>query len=167
MSPQAFTLKDHKMYDKGIHTDWKNLTFEQATSADRINCLSTRGLFLRASDFKDIGGFYPRILPHYLSDYEFTIRAYRKGFSLRVEPFLEILVNEETTGYHSFQVRSFGDFIKKFFSKKSAMNPLYWTSFVLLACPWRWKILCLYRVWERSARAIASAFCKTVAPAVK
>lgn len=65
----------------GVYADLKKLTFRQAKTKDEINCLSTRGLFLRVKDFKKIGGFYPKLLPHYLSDYEFTIRAYKKSLT--------------------------------------------------------------------------------------
>src|SRR3546814_4691694 len=41
---------------------------------------------LDAAMFKASGGFRPRWLPHYLSDYEFTLRLQRKGVRLAVEP---------------------------------------------------------------------------------
>lgn len=43
------------------------------------NCCSTRSLFMTGKTYKDIGGFHPFLLPHYGSDYEYTIRAVRKG----------------------------------------------------------------------------------------
>jgi GT2 family glycosyltransferase len=67
--------KNNKHVDSGVCVDWDKLTFNQAKNKEEINCLSTRGLFLTVEDFLDIGGFHPVILPHYLSDYEFTIRA--------------------------------------------------------------------------------------------
>ncbi len=160
MLPQAYTQKGDELHDGGIYADWKNLTFNRANSPDKINCLSTRGLFVRASDLLDIGGFHPMILPHYLSDYEFTIRAFRKGYSLKVAPSLKIWVNHTTTGFHSFPSESFREFAAKFFSKKSAHNPFYWSAFIFLACPWRWKPLNLVRVWERCARALGYVLLK-------
>jgi GT2 family glycosyltransferase len=54
-----------------------------ACEGEAANCASTHALFLRVADFLDIGGFHPVLLPHYGSDYEFTIRAWRKGYHIR------------------------------------------------------------------------------------
>ena len=67
--------------ESGYNVDLKTLSFSHASSSSDINCLTTRGLFLRWRDFVDIGGFHPKILPHFLSDFEFTIRAYKKNYS--------------------------------------------------------------------------------------
>ena len=112
------------------------------------DCLSTRGLFLYVKDFKKIGGFYPKLLPHYLSDYEFTIRAKRKGYNLIVNRELKLFVDESQTGYHDVLFeKSYINFIKKYFSKKNPSNPLTWTAFIILAAPLKWKIPILIRVW--------------------
>ncbi len=147
---QSYNLKDGKLTDVGVHANWKRITFNQAVSSDQINCLSTRGLFMRIEDFFEVGDFYPTLLPHYLSDYEFTIRAYRKGMSLMTDSSLKILVNEDTTGYIEFEQDSFIKNMKQNFSNKSMMNPIAWTVFIALACPWPWKISGWLIVWKRS-----------------
>lgn len=126
---QCYNQKTRELIDAGVHVDWRRLAFEHAATPEEINCLSTRGLFLRVSDFFDIGGFYPKLLPHYLSDYEFTIRAQRKGMKLMTNHSLRLWLNEDTTGYRQFKNGSFIDFLKKYFSKKSALNPLVLTIF--------------------------------------
>jgi GT2 family glycosyltransferase len=151
----CYSRDTHELCDFGVTADWSQLTFNRASNGDLISCLSTRGLFIRAEDFLELGGFYPKLLPHYLSDYEFTYRAYRKGFSLVIEPALEVFLDTDATGYGRVRHDSFFVFLKKYFSAKSMMNPLAWTSFVLLACPWRWKLCNLYRVWRNSIRFIA------------
>jgi GT2 family glycosyltransferase len=65
--------------ETGVTADLRRLTFKISNSADSINCLPTRGLFAHWRDVRRIGGFHPRILPHYLSDYEYTIRAHKLG----------------------------------------------------------------------------------------
>lgn len=143
----CYSKQDRLLIDAGVHVDWSRLSFEKASTPEQINCLSTRGLFLRAEDLFEIGGFYPRLLPHYLSDYEFTIRAHRKGMKLMTDPSLKLWVDEEATGHHKLYSGSLFVFFRRVFSKKSAFNPIIWTSFIALSCPWKWKILNLLRVW--------------------
>lgn len=143
----CYSRDNMRLLDAGVHVDWKRLTFDQASSPDQINCLSTRGLFLRIADFFDIGGFYPKLLPHYASDYEFTIRAHRKGMTLMTDPSLRLRVDEEATGNHILKPGdSFFEFVQTLFSIKTVLNPLVWTSFIILACPWNWKIKNILRV---------------------
>ncbi len=144
---QCFSKKTGKLFDAGVHADWKSLTFDQASSPDEINCLSTRGLVMRVGDFLDIGGFYPHILPHYASDYEFTIRAHRKGFRLTTDPRLRLWLDETTTGYHAADSSSLPLSFKKMFSLKSSLNPFIWMIFIGLSCPWRWKLKNLLKIW--------------------
>lgn len=142
----------------GVHVDWRSLTFREATTVDEINCLSTRGLFMAVKDFVALGGFFPKLLPHYLSDYEFTIRAQRRGMKLLAVKSLKIWVDEEATGYHQFDDETFKGFLKKYFSKKSDANPFAWTAFIGLACPWRWKLLNWMRVWYGTTVKLIKAF---------
>ncbi|GLI36598.1 hypothetical protein GHYDROH2_00990 [Geobacter hydrogenophilus] len=148
----AYGKKSGLLIDAGVRVDWKHFVFEQAEKPDLINCLSTRGLFLRVADFLTIGGFHPRILPHYASDYEFTMRAYRLGFKLQTDQSLCLRVDEEETGYHDFRGLSFRAQMRDYFSKKSSVNPIMWTIFILLACPWQWKLLNICRIWGMSMR---------------
>jgi GT2 family glycosyltransferase len=144
---ECYDRKDGKLIDGGIKLDWSLLKFGKPDNAHEINCLSTRGLFLKAKDFIQIGGFYPKLLPHYLSDYEFTIRAKRKGYKLLVDSKLKLNLDLNATGFHSFDKRPSLQLIRKYFSKKSASSPLSWTAFIVLACPWKWKIINIFRIW--------------------
>ena len=97
------------------------------------NCASTRSIFLRASDMKKIGGFHPVLLPHYGSDYEWTIRANRKkNMKILCVSSLKYEVNEATTGDHASKDRT----LKQIFQKRSTSNPIYKTTFCFLASPW-------------------------------
>ncbi|MBW8050453.1 MAG: glycosyltransferase family 2 protein [Cytophagales bacterium] len=135
----------------GIHADWKNLSFNQAKDFSEINCLSTRGLFLRFCDFIEIGGFYPKLLRHYTSDYEFTIRAFSKGFRLMTNHSLKLTINDSAAGGLTLDYKkSSWPFLKILLSRKYTENPIMWSMFILLSCPWKWKLVNIYKVWFRS-----------------
>jgi GT2 family glycosyltransferase len=121
----------------GVKADLEKLTFEVTALNEEINCLATMGLFMRFTDLKQIGGFYPKLLPHYLSDYEFTIRARRKGVQLLASSELSLLLNEGSTGFSMSDLNhlQFPEFIKSYFSNRNNMNPIHWSFFVVLTCP--------------------------------
>ena len=137
--------------ESGLHMDFRSVTVAPAGSPDMINCLSTRGLFLRWGDMKRIGSFHPRLLPHYWSDYEYTIRAARKGIravtdaSVWVEPDLALTGTRDLSGLAGWA------FVREFFSTRCVVNPLYESFFILLACPGRLVLRNLARVWRRAA----------------
>lgn len=159
---QCYDKDTGQLIDPGRHVDWQNLTFNPAASQEEINCLSTRGLFLRVSDFLQLGGFYPRLLPHYLSDYEFTIRASNKGMRLMSDPVLKLWLDRETTGYHSTGNEQFTVIVKRIFSHKSAINPFAWTAFILLVCPQQWKRTNCIAIWKNTVHLLAASFMKTI-----
>jgi GT2 family glycosyltransferase len=153
---QCYNKEDNKFIDAGIHVDWRRFTFEQPLPDRPINCMSTRGLFFRVGDFYSVGGFRPQLLPHYLSDYEFTIRAHRKGMSLTTDPKVTVLLDQSTTGFHRVDNKTFYEAIKTVLSKKSSINPLAMFIFVALACPWSWKLNCWLRIVSRSLSRVWS-----------
>jgi GT2 family glycosyltransferase len=155
----AYGEVSRKLFDGGIHADWKRLKFSLETKPDKINCASTRGLFLYVSDFLTIGGFYPRLLPHYASDYEFTIRAYNKGYTLIPHENLKLYANESATGIFNFRnEKTYGGFLRHLFSKKYTLHPVYYSNFILLACPWPWKIIHVLILWSSSVWKIVKYF---------
>ena len=129
--------------ETGIHADLK--TFSFTTSSENINCLHTRGLFLKWEDFVDIGGFHPIILPHYLSDLEFTIRAYKKGYRCLTTPELTLSYNFDQSD-PPIDYTSFSHFWRSLFSIRQNYNPIYQISFIFLACPVRWIPRNLFKV---------------------
>jgi len=146
-------LRDDKtgmLQETGVEADLRKHTFDPAISPERINCLPTRDLFLRVADLRKIGGFYPWLLPHYWSDYEFTIRAYRKGLKLCTRNNLVISLDSSQTGYRSFEGKNFSVFLRQYFSKKSVLNPVYHTSFVLLTSPWSSWLITVLKIWRNA-----------------
>lgn len=150
--------ESNEIVETGVCADLQHLTFKIADKADQINCLSTRGLFAYWEDILNIGGFYPILLPHYLSDYEYSIRAHRKGFKCVSSEDLLIIPNLETTGYHHIKKKNFNSFLNDYFSKKSASNPIYWSSFVLLTSKSKYMVQNVSRVWIRAGKSIIRAF---------
>jgi GT2 family glycosyltransferase len=138
----------------GAKVDWRDLQFTVAFRIEDIDCFSTRGLFLRMEDLVAIGGFRPRLLPHYLSDYEFTIRARRARYQLLTDPEvrLEHGTVEESATAQPTRLRAY---LRTTFSNRSPDNPLRWTMFILLACPRRFVLHALARTWFRFFRETA------------
>lgn len=150
---QAIAIgNEGQVVDRGVNVNWREYKFRGAENTEMINCLSTRGLFLRMEDFETIGGFHPKLLPHYGSDYEFTIRARRKGFNLAVNEKLYLLMNEYSTGVRKFKSRHMRDYCSHFFSKRSTLNPFYQTMFVVLASDRFVMPLNILRVWVNFLR---------------
>jgi len=143
---QAHT-SDGEFCEAGVFWDWRDFRCTGVPAHEEINCFSTRGLFLYAGDLLKLGGFYPRILPHYLSDYEFTIRAHRKGFALISDPSVSLRFFEALTGIRSTEGLSIWQTLRTNLSIKSSSNPFHWTSFVMLASPRRYLLTNLGRVW--------------------
>ena len=125
------------LFNEWIHADLKTFSFSPTFSSEDINCLATRCLFLKWADFVDIGGFHPIILPHYLSDLEFTIRAYKKGYRCLTTPELTLSYNIDQID-PPIDYTSFSRFWRSLFSIKQNYNPIYQISFIFLACPVRW-----------------------------
>lgn len=95
------------------------------------NMSSTRTFFIKSEDMKRIGGFHPVLLPHYGSDYEYSIRAYKKGLTIRSYEDLNYIMDERTTGNKDRKDLT----IKKLFSKKSQYNPVFRFTYFILTTP--------------------------------
>lgn len=133
----------------GVHVDWRRLKFKGVTDPARVNCQSTRGLFLAASEFVALGGFHPRLLPHYLSDHAFTIRAARRGYELASDPGVRLWYDATTTGVRVVSRASVGAYLRSTLTRRSVANPVYWSTFVFLTSPRRRVPANLFRVWKR------------------
>lgn len=141
----------------GVRVDWRRLRLEPATGPDDTDCFPTRGLFLRATDFLDLGPFHTILLPHYLSDYEFTLRASRRGYRLVSDDSVWLEKNELATGIRERDLTSLRAYLRSVLTIKATKNPLYWSSFVVLASPKRYLLRNLVRVWRRFGRGMLRA----------
>jgi GT2 family glycosyltransferase len=141
----------------GTHVDWKALKFRPAERPEDIGCFPTRGLFLRREDFHALGGFHTILLPHYLSDYEYTLRAARRGYALVSDPSVRLVMDETSTGIRERDLRSGWAYLRSVLTIKATRNPIYWSTFVLLASPRRLLLHNLFRVWRRFAGGFVRA----------
>jgi GT2 family glycosyltransferase len=146
---QLYDLATGEFCEAGVKWDWRKFDWAAVKDGQDINCFSTRGLFLRVRDFMEIGGFHPVMLPHYLSDYEFTQRAHRKGFRLITDPAVSLRYDDKLTGIRSVGGETIISRLRTPFSIRSTDNPIYWSSFVLLASPPLYVPLNLLKVWWR------------------
>jgi GT2 family glycosyltransferase len=145
---QLYDDSHNGFVEAGVHVDWRNLSFVGVSEPARINCFATRGLFQRIDDYLSLGGFHPRLLPHYASDYEYTIRAHRRGRRLITDPRVRLFFNDTATGTRKLRETTLRGHLREVFSKRYVANPWYQSMFVLLACPPRYKLLNLYRTWR-------------------
>lgn len=162
--PQVFNQGSGSIEESGVQADMKKLTFRTATSPQQINCLPTRGLFMRMSVLRRVGDFYPKLLPHYLSDYEFTLRAGRMGVMLQTSPQLLIRFDEDATGFRSFKELTIAEFLSRYFSIKSASNPVYWSTFIWLASPRLYMPWHILKIWLSAVKAITGQLMYTFNP---
>lgn len=155
---QYYSLQNGRLLDSGLHLDWRTFSCIQACSTDEINCASTRGLFMKFADFTKIGGFFPTLLPHYYSDYEFTTRAYRKGLKLQSNVKVKLWGDEDTTGVHAVETKSIIHTLVTLFSIKTIPNPAVITVYIILSCPMRWILINLLRSWYSAFLILKAAF---------
>jgi GT2 family glycosyltransferase len=133
----------------GIRADLNRLRFVSSCSPEEINCLPTRGLWMRWADLQKTGGFRPRLLPHYLSDYEFTIRAKRRGLELKVADTFFLGVKLNQSGWSADDLLAFPrqQRIRTLLSNRFKQNPLAWSAFVWLTAPIAQRPWLLCKVW--------------------
>ena len=121
----------------GLLLDSCRMRFTPAKNGQGIGCLPTRGLFCRLGDVLKVGEFRPKLLPHYFSDYEFTIRARRKGMLLKVSEHVCVMYTLDTTGERTSDLKGKGivERVKFTLSFRFHGNPLHYTQFALMVTP--------------------------------
>ena len=105
-----------------------------------IEALRDCGLFLKVSDFRKIR-FHPYLLPHYCGDYAWTNKLISGGMKVYVPNILKLNMDFTTTGITNPKT------IRELFSITCPHNPWFYTIFILMVCPWKWKIPNIVRVW--------------------
>jgi glycosyltransferase involved in cell wall biosynthesis len=138
LMPKIFV--DDMQIDGGARVEWNNFSLGLNNNP---NCCSTRCIILALGDFIATGKWYPEILPHYLSDTEWTYRAHRGGVRIVEGENIQILREEDATKS------------TKIFSKKNPYNPIYYSSFILLACPFKYIPINLFKIWYRTVRGFS------------
>jgi GT2 family glycosyltransferase len=154
---QLWSEQTGELKEVGAHVDWRTLSFTSAMTADDVNCFSTRGLFLRRIDFSQVARFHTRLLPHYGADYALTLRAARRGVRFATDASVRLVGDESATGIHATDTSSVRSYLQSTLSRRSTLNPVYWTTFLVLACPPRHLLRNLMRVWLRFGRDFVHA----------
>jgi GT2 family glycosyltransferase len=91
----ASALIDHKNnLEYGFKFDDKKMQFN--SNKTDIDCCTTRGLFLKFSLMPKLGQMRSTLLPHYLSDYDLTLRAVRAGISIKYTSGVVLSLNPLT-----------------------------------------------------------------------
>ena len=76
VSIDSWRLKTKDIIDQDV--------FLSSSSPIEVDALSGRGVILPMESLKASGGMRPKFLPHYLADYEFSLRVKRSGWKLLV-----------------------------------------------------------------------------------
>lgn len=146
VAPGYFHPSGRQSDEAGI-THWNRYQYGPFGShPERIDHATTRTLFMRWGDLRQVGGFHPTLLPHYTSDYEFTIRAHRRGIALVPARTVAAQFFDDTTGDHQTKGLDFGARWRRLFSTRFSFNPLHHFMFIWYAAPWYWKVPCWARV---------------------
>ena len=117
---------------QGITVDWKKKKFYDGSS---IHTFPGRAFFMTAKDFKKYG-YFSKLLPHYLSDYDFGLRMVKKGFGI-YEIVRVVHVSEQKWN--------------KTFEIINPANPIFWTIF-LLKHPNKYTLINILRAWFDAIR---------------
>ena len=133
--------------DLGAVADLRRLRFRAARAGERPDCLSTRGLLMRLRTFVDSGGFRPHLLPHYLSDYEFTLRQARRGVPLITDARFQLVADHATTGDEAFDGQGLRAFVERSLSNRAKYNPKHWSALARLVSPGWAAPLLVARIW--------------------
>ena len=150
LGAQLRNLNDDGVRESGVNADMRRFVFRTAESVQQINCLPTRALMLRWADMRRIGGFHPHLLPQYWADYEYTIRACRRGLRCITSPAVAVTADLDTTGFRDLDSLVGWRFIRQLFSIKTPLNPVYRTNFAILASSGAWKLANVLNVWIRA-----------------
>ncbi len=152
---ECFFLETKEVFDRGVFFDDRKFTFRSSEGNSETNCASTRGLFMNAADFIDLGGLHPKLLPHYLSDYEFTIRASRKGYRIFSAPEVRVWTSNMTSGVDELDNDRFWRSLRTvLFSKLYRRNVVYSSVFVVMTCRWYSIPEIIFRVWAQEMKRL-------------
>lgn len=127
----GYNISDGRMIDAAVNYNRKNGDATFLPPGSKGNCASTRALLMTFDVYKKIGGFHPVLLPQYGSDYEYTLRASKKGFDILSFPAFRYDFDEGTTGYNRLK----GIKLKQLFSKRSRFNPVYRLVLMFMVTP--------------------------------
>lgn len=138
--------------DAGVRAQWNSFFFPKSdfNPLQKINknidALASRGVLVPVEVFRKIG-LFSRMLPHHAADYDFSMRAKRRGFTLMMS-YEAVVYSKDRPGDKQFP------FWQNYFSKRSSSNIPMQISFALLDAPTlTLKLWCIALILGRFARA--------------
>ena len=119
-----------------------NKLLSKGPSIHKVDVLPGRGTLIPVEVFRKVGLYDFKHLPHYGADYEFAHRANVKGYMLLINYTAVVISKVKATGLNnSVKSLKFGEFIRSFFSIRSATNLKYRWRYARLCCPtWKFPI---------------------------
>lgn len=109
-----------------LNTINNNSNVSDSQSFVEVDALSGRGVLFPVSVLKAVGGMRPKWLPHYLADYELSLRVRSAGYHLWIDTNAAVYSKDEHgSAYHAPSLR------EKFFSVRSpsylpAVSVFWW-----------------------------------------
>lgn len=126
----------------GYRINWRYTGIQVITNPESPNVFPTRALLMRADEFVASGGFRPRLLKHYRSDWEYTYRLYKRGYHLTTSSKATIEVpSNKKPQFEEQSINSFNEFVKIKWSLKSNNNIRSEIVFNLLCAPVKYKFI--------------------------
>ncbi|MBS2099107.1 glycosyltransferase family 2 protein [Carboxylicivirga linearis] len=100
-------------------------------------CLNGRGTLIPANVFKSVGFFDEVRFPQYAADYDFTLRARKKGISVMISWDIKIQSILESTGQgRTFIRQSWKKFLQSFTNRYSATSWRMWLNYYYKHAGW-------------------------------
>lgn len=141
--------------DGGVHVEWRTARWWCDNAGKELaecavlgvaetspDALSGRGTLIPVQCFWEVGLYDERRLPQYGADYEFSIRAQRAGYGLKMSYDAPVYSHVAETDIYEEQRRPRGarQFVAKLVSRRSAACLLYRWRFGWLAAPRRVRV---------------------------
>ena len=134
-----------KPYYGGEIFNWKKsqsqflldiLPAHQHHGLHEVSLFPGRGLLIPRIVFDTIGLFDEKELPHYMADYDFTLRARRSGFHIYCNYDAKLYTYPEEGGDHKIRnEKSLRNYFKHLFTIKGGGNLMNYTVYTLRNCP--------------------------------
>jgi len=103
----------------------------------KVDILTGRSVLYPVEVFRAIGNFNAQDFPHYGGDDEFTIRANRLGWGLRLVPKSAVYIDQNATGLNpTIRLLSIKLLLLSIFSIRSTNNVIVRTKLAIKIAPW-------------------------------
>ena len=113
----VFNFKNGKRDQIGYNCKDNGIDFQEIQYCD---CTGGMGVLIPAIVFEKIGYFDDKVFPQYYGDYDFSLRAKKKGFVICCHPALQLWNDRRQTSIS--HDGSFVNYVKSLFSLRSSYN---------------------------------------------